>query len=102
LIEVVVRRWLAAVGAAAGDLEMLWQLRHGRPCPWAEIAERIRRRGDPLARADLAITGLDLIEAGVPAGPGLGRVLERLLALVVDDPSLNTREALLARAKELE
>jgi hypothetical protein len=36
----------------------------------------------------------------VPPGPALGRVLERLLALVVDDPSLNTRDALLARAKE--
>ncbi|HET9294332.1 MAG TPA: hypothetical protein VFO06_08570 [Gemmatimonadales bacterium] len=102
LTEVPVRRWLAAVGAAAADLEMLWQLRHGRACPWAAVADEIRRRGDPLTRGDLAITGLDLLQAGVPAGPGLGRVLERLLRLVVDDPSLNTRETLLARAKELE
>ena len=28
-------------------------------------------------------------------------MLDRLLALVVDDPSLNTREALLARARSL-
>lgn len=100
--EVLVRRWLAAVGAAAADLEMLWRLRHGRACPWTAVADLIRRRGDPLTRGDLAITGLDLLQAGVPAGPGLGRVLERLLGLVVDDPSLNTRESLLARAKELE
>jgi tRNA nucleotidyltransferase (CCA-adding enzyme) len=99
--DVAVRRWLAAVGAAAGDLEQLWQLRHGRAWPWASMAEQIRQRGDPLTRGDLAITGLDLIEAGVPPGPALGQVLERLLVLVVDDPSLNTREALLARAKEL-
>ena len=99
--EVSVRRWLAAVGAAAGDLEHLWQLRHRRAWPWASMAEQIRQRGDPLTRGDLAITGLDLIEAGVPPGPALGQVLERLLVLVVDDPSLNTREALLARAKEL-
>jgi tRNA nucleotidyltransferase (CCA-adding enzyme) len=64
------------------------------------LAEQVKERGDPLSRGDLAITGLDLIEAGVPPGPALGRVLERLLALVVDDPSLNTRDALLARAKE--
>jgi tRNA nucleotidyltransferase (CCA-adding enzyme) len=98
--EVAVRRWLAAVGPAAADLELLWQLRHGRDCPWAKLAEQIKQRGDPLSRGDLAITGLDLIEAGLPPGPVLGRVLERLLALVVDDPSLNTRDALLARAKE--
>ncbi len=98
--DVAVRRWLAAVGAAAGDLGQLWQLRHGRAWPWASRAEQIRQRGDPLTRGDLAITGLDLIEAGVPPGPALGQVLERLLVLVVDDPSLNTREALLARAKE--
>jgi tRNA nucleotidyltransferase (CCA-adding enzyme) len=102
LTEVPVRRWLAAVGAAGADLETLWQLRHGRACPWASVADQIRRRGDPLTRGDLAITGRDLLQAGVPAGPGLGRVLERLLGLVVDDPSLNTRETLLARAKEPE
>ena len=100
MTEVAVRRWLAAVGPAAADLELLWQLRRSRDCPWARLAEQIRQRGDPLSRGDLAITGLDLIEAGVPPGPALGRVLERLLALVVDDPSLNTRDALLARAKE--
>ena len=102
LTDAPVRRWLAAVGAAAGDLEALWQLRHGRAYPWAAVAEGIRRRGDPLTRGELAITGLDLLQAGVPAGPGLGRVLEQLLGLVVDDPTLNTRETLLARAKELE
>jgi tRNA nucleotidyltransferase (CCA-adding enzyme) len=100
-IEVAVRRWLAAVGGAASDLEQLWQLRHGRAWPWASAAEQIRQRGDPLNRGDLAITGRDLIEVGVPPGPALGQVLERLLVLVVDDPSLNTRETLLARAKEL-
>ena len=39
--------------------------------------------------------------AGIPAGPAIGQVLERLLALVVDDPTLNERDALLARAKEM-
>ena len=35
--------------------------------------------------------------AGVPEGPAIGATLRRLLAAVVDDPSLNEREALLRR-----
>ena len=44
--------------------------------------------------------GNDLIELGFPAGPQLGRLLNDLLDLVVEEPALNTREQLLARAKE--
>jgi hypothetical protein len=36
----------------------------------------------------------------VPAGPALGAVLGRLLERVLVDPSLNTRERLLALARE--
>jgi hypothetical protein len=60
----------------------------------------IRARGEPLARGDLAVSGTDLVAAGVPPGPAIGRVLDRLLALVLDDPALNRRERLLARARE--
>jgi hypothetical protein len=96
-----VRRWLAAVDGAADDLVDLWELRHGLPFPWAGAIADARAAGVPLQRADLAVTGNDLLEAGVAAGPLVGQVLERLLALVVDDPTLNARETLLARAKEL-
>lgn len=96
---VEVRRWMAAVGDAAEDLSMLWRLRHGSAPPWDGAMRGIRERGDPLTRKQLAITGLDLREAGVPAGPEMGALLDRLLALVVDDPALNTRETLLARAR---
>lgn len=96
-----VRRWLAAVDAAADDLMELWQLRHGEPFPWAAAVAEARAVGVPLRRADLAVTGNDLLHAGLAAGPLVGQVLERLLALVVDDPTLNVRETLLERAKEL-
>jgi hypothetical protein len=36
----------------------------------------------------------------VPAGPALGTVLGQLLDRVLVDPSLNTREQLLALARE--
>ena len=96
-----VRRWLAAVGDAADDLAALWSLRHAGPFPWGELVASVREAGSPLTRGDLAVTGQDLLAAGVPGGPAVGHVLERLLAAVVDDPTLNVRETLLARAREM-
>ena len=44
---------------------------------------------------DLAVGGGDVMRAlGCPPGPIIGTVLRRLLERVLDDPSLNTREAL--------
>ena len=96
-----IRRWLAATGPAADDHLAAWQLRHGTPAPWAGIVAGIRERREPLGRGDLAVTGNDLVAAGVAPGPGLGRLIDRLVELVLDDPSLNRRDTLLARAKEL-
>ena len=95
-----VRRWMAAVGTSEEDLAQMWALRRGTPAPWAPVVEGIRARGEATARAQLALTGDDLMQAGVPRGPAIGRTLDRLLDLVLDDPSLNTREALLERARE--
>lgn len=53
---------------------------------------------DPIEIADLAVDGDDLRRAGIPAGPALGHMLARLLEWVIDDPTRNTREALLAYA----
>jgi hypothetical protein len=36
-------------------------------------------------------------ELGLPPGPEVGRVLERLLEEVIEDPSLNDRKRLLRR-----
>lgn len=55
----------------------------------------------PVTLGELTLTGDDLIAAGVPQGPRLGRVLTILLAEVVEQPSLNVRVDLLARAREL-
>jgi tRNA nucleotidyltransferase (CCA-adding enzyme) len=57
-----------------------------------------REQSSPHRLADLAVNGDDLIEIGFEAGPGLGRVLQELLAAVVDEPELNTRAELLERA----
>lgn len=58
---------------------------------------------DPLEVADLAITGKQLMDAlQIPPGPAVGRILGMLLQYVLDDPAVNTKDALLARAQALE
>lgn len=98
---IAVRRWMAAVGDAVDDLTTLWRLRHGAAPLWEPVVRGIRERGEPLSRKQLAVTGNDLSAIGVPPGPQMGAVLDELLSLVVDDPSLNTREALLSRARTM-
>lgn len=92
---VVVRRWLAAVGDAADDLALLAGYRLGSPAPWSTTLAEIRRRGDATSRSQLAVSGNDLLADGVPVGPEVGRLLQRLLDMVVEDPARNTKETLL-------
>jgi tRNA nucleotidyltransferase (CCA-adding enzyme) len=92
-----VRHWLAATGPAAGDLSTLWAFRHGTVPPWNAGAAEIRRRGDPLSRGDLAVSGTDIAALGV-RGPDIGRILGQLLERVLDEPGLNVRDTLLTLA----
>jgi tRNA nucleotidyltransferase (CCA-adding enzyme) len=80
----------------------------GEPPPQDEIDALLRFRevvqqelASPHRLRDLAVDGNDLIQAGFRPGPQLGRILDELLDAVVDEPARNTREELLARAKEL-
>jgi tRNA nucleotidyltransferase (CCA-adding enzyme) len=81
----------------------------GEPPPLAEL-ERLaafrrtvrRELRSPHRLADLAVDGNDLIELGFRPGPALGRALQELLRDVVDDPSSNTRDELLRRARRLQ
>jgi tRNA nucleotidyltransferase (CCA-adding enzyme) len=80
----------------------------GEPPPQDEIDALLRFRevvtqelSSPHRLSDLSVDGNDLIDAGFQPGPQLGRILDELLDAVVDQPSLNSREQLLARAKEV-
>jgi tRNA nucleotidyltransferase (CCA-adding enzyme) len=97
--RVAVRRWMSRVGAAADDLSLLWRLRHGAEPPWHAAMLKIREEKDPLARSELAITGSDLLAIGI-SGPRVGQILSQLLDRVLEQPALNTRDALLALARE--
>jgi tRNA nucleotidyltransferase (CCA-adding enzyme) len=96
-----VRRWLAQVGESARDLVELWRLRNGSWPVWRSLIEMIRGRGDATSIKDLAVSGDDLIQAGIAPGPRLGQVLSRLMDRVLEEPRLNSRETLLSMAKEL-
>ncbi|HEY9456611.1 MAG TPA: HD domain-containing protein, partial [Gaiella sp.] len=68
----------------------------------ARLEQEIEGQRDrPYRLADLAVNGRDLLELGYREGPALGTALASLLDDVLDDPTLNSREALLARAREL-
>jgi tRNA nucleotidyltransferase/poly(A) polymerase len=64
-------------------------------------AVRIAYR-DPIEVGDLAVDGDDLRDAGIPPGPGLGKILHALLELVLEDPTVNRRERLLEEALRID
>jgi tRNA nucleotidyltransferase (CCA-adding enzyme) len=66
-------------------------------------ATQILDEKHPLAAGDLAVGGKDLMSAlGMKPGPALGRILARLVDIVIEDPAQNTRETLLAAAQRTE
>lgn len=61
----------------------------------------IRQQDMALKVTDLKIKGDDLSKLGIPKGPIMGAVLKELLDLVIDDPSLNSKENLETKALEM-
>lgn len=51
--------------------------------------------------SDLAVNGADLAAIGIPKGREMGRILNALLARVMEDPALNQKDALLSLAAEI-
>ena len=94
------RHWLAQHREAAREAIAVSEPRTRRP-DLLKAVQAIDAAGDPLSIHDLAVTGEDLKAAGFEAGKGMGDVLRRLLDEVLEQPWRNTREWLLARAREL-
>jgi tRNA nucleotidyltransferase (CCA-adding enzyme) len=92
------RELLGKVGRDnAGELIDVW--RAGGHGDEAESifarANGILERGEPLVVGDLAVGGADVLEIlDAEPGPIVGVVLRALLARVLEDPALNTRETL--------
>ena len=66
---------------------------------FAARARELLAQKAPFSRKDLAVNGTDLLELGIPGGPGLGEALDELLEAVLSGALPNEREALLEAAR---
>ncbi len=112
--DAAVRRFIRRVGDA--DLPLLFDLRRADDLASAavgpgsklqvelmrRVAAELERAPDLLRHRRLAIDGDDVqrvLETG--PGPTIGAVMDRLVEAVMEDPTLNTREALIDLARRV-
>jgi tRNA nucleotidyltransferase (CCA-adding enzyme) len=108
-----IRKWAAATSRTR--LASVLRLARARWCaerlagieaPDPSRAASVYRRAiriaynDPIEISDLAVNGRDLEKTGM-TGPEVGRTLRSLLELVINDPSFNIHERLLAEASAM-
>lgn len=68
---------------------------------WKRLYGEVQEKQQCVTLKELAVSGADLIAAGMKPGKALGAVLQKLLMLVLEDPSMNTKEKLLSEAEKL-
>ncbi len=104
----IMRRAMNRIGADAfPDIFKVWvadvsaQSDYQREEKFARIErnksdyEEIIAKNECVTLKDLAVTGRDLINAGMQAGPALGEVLDQMLKDVIEEPDHNNKEYLL-------
>jgi tRNA nucleotidyltransferase (CCA-adding enzyme) len=109
-----IRQWVAEVGRLQLGAFMrlasaIWTSvrESGGAAPAARAVRAAYRRmlrsafNDAIDLGSLAVDGDDLRRAGIPSGPGLGKILQALLGLVIDDPARNAADWLLQEAQRL-
>ncbi len=64
------------------------------------LYEEILQKEECVSLKDLALTGKDLMELGVPQGKQIGAILQQLLEDVLENPAHNTREYLTQLVKQ--
>jgi putative nucleotidyltransferase with HDIG domain len=110
--DAAVRRFIIRVGEQ--NLEELYRLRFADAfgttgiepqadflLPLVNRVESVLSQSKALSLKDLAVSGKDLITAGVTPGRYIGIILNELLETVLDDPALNNREKLLEIAGKI-
>lgn len=75
---------------ASDDRESQWL------CQVRDLTEEIRSNRDCISLKTLAVSGHDIMGAGVKPGREVGNTLARLLDMVLEEPQRNTKEYLLA------
>lgn len=112
--DAAVRRWIRRVGRER--LQDLYALNEadvrakGRD-PLQDLASlselkthvaRVLAQGAALSTRDLRVNGHDLMrDLNLAPGPLIGKILDALLEAVTNEPAINDRQQLLARAREL-
>lgn len=105
-----IRRFMRKVGLE--NIDDILAVREGdrlgsgaRKTSWRleEMKQRMTEQlHQPMSVTDLVINGHDLMaEFGLKPGPLLGKILQQLFEMVLENPELNTREMLLEEAKTL-
>ena len=108
LTEKSIRRWLGRLGEEAffqllevkrcdnsGQDHELVKDRLAANHELREMARQVIAQGQCFSLKDLAVSGQDVLAAGVPAGPMVGQALNKLLDQVVAGELPNHREVLL-------
>ncbi len=107
----LIRRWLSRVGPEVFEELLILKradnmaqnrARFDRQPQYREIQKLYAdtvAAGECFALKDLAVNGRDLMEAGIPQGPEVGRILRLLLSAVVNGEEPNERDELLAYVK---
>ena len=105
--EAAVRHYINEVGKEDAlrvidfNLSFADESMHEEYTDMRKLCAHVLERGDCTSLKELDVTGKDLVDAGFEAGKQLGELLNSLLTEVLDNPSLNDRNYLLGRAKEL-
>ncbi len=60
----------------------------------------IREKHEPVSIGELAVSGKDIISAGMQPGPQVGQMLRDLLELVIEEPEKNNRKLLLTEIEK--
>ncbi len=84
--------------AAIPDAQARLEKTHGSVQKAHEMLQETLDSGAALSLKELKIGGKELLEAGIPRGPELGRALQALLEAVLEDPDQNERDKLLTLA----
>ncbi len=93
-IRDILKMHLADAGGQGRYADALPLVRDGEA-----LLEKVLREADCLSLRDLEINGRDLLEAGIPPGPQVGRELKRLFDLVLSGELRNSRPELLRAVK---
>lgn len=111
--DAAARRFLAKFGSERAQMlievhradalaQALWlqEKRHAKISVAEKLVADAIAQSVAISLKDLAISGSDLIALGINEGEEIGKILAKLLERVIDNPEINTREALTALALE--